>query len=461
MSFTEIEDLLLAYNPEAASKLIDQLPEDQSNFKIIFNAEILRIKGNIVDSKKTCDSIIFADPEKNVSDLQKFIAKTIKAYCLYRSSEFEECDKLLINTEAMYNSLTEGEQTEFIVWFATLLQVKGNMEIEKGLVLNSIKNWEDAIQIYKEIKREGRIPGLLSNIGLHYSYFGQIDEGLEYLRKAEKLIDNRLARHPEGIPNDKFYIKLQLGRAHTLMGDFTKAIDYLKESLDISYELNNLDFQYSSQGNLFYTLMQLGDKESAKVYLDSIFDLFEANESMYKTPMLDFLRAMYLQSSKKTKNVIEAQILLEKIVYEDQISVGLSNSATILLVEILLEELKSYGEKDVLDEIVHLTERIEVSAEMTHSNILAIQTMLLKSKLSLINGEIVQSNNLLDKAEELAHQNQLDLFTKQIQTEKEKMRSDIYKWEEMIGRGASIKEKMDLINYQEYIDIAKKYVESV
>ena len=41
------------------------------------------------------------------------------------------------------------------------------------------------------------------------------------------------------------------------------------------------------------------------------------------------------------------------------------------------------------------------------------------------------------------------------------MRSEIHKWEEMIGRGASIKEKMDLINYQEYIDIAKKYVESV
>ena len=457
MNLREIEDLLLVDDTEAASKLINQLSEDQSSFKTVFKAEILRIDGNIDKSIELCDSIIYANTDENVTELHKFIARTIKAYDLYRDSKFEECDKVLIEAEMIHELLADVEKKEFIIWYAIFLQVKGNIQIEKGSTLDSMKNWEKAIEIYRKSKRVGRIPGLISNLGIRYSLLGQIEKGLEYLHEAEKMID----QDPNSKSNTKYFVKLQLGRTHTLKGDFTNAIRYLKESLDLAYEFNNFHFQHYSIGNLYYTYIEMGDRDQAKLYLDLTVDLLKEGDTAHYKPILDLFKAMYLQSSKKAKNMIEAQGLLENIVYKDQISIGVSNTATILLVEILLEELKSYGEQDVLNEIIHLTMRVEESAKITSSLVLSLQIMLLRSKFLLITGELVESNNLLDEAEELAIQHQINLYSKQIQTEKKRMRSEIHKWEEMIGRGASIKEKMDLINYQEYIDIAKKYVESV
>ena len=453
MDFREIEQQIAQENIQTATQLIEKLSEGQTQFNILYRADISRLEGKYNVSLDLCDQIL--NIKEEISNSEAFVAKTIKAYTLFRIAKAQESDKLVLDCEWIYESMTDEERSRCIYYYGKLIHLKGNLFLEKSFQLDAIKNFEKAIEVFESSNYISAKVGSLLNIGNVYTNLGQTEKGREYL-EAARTIHNQQTEHSTRL---SYWINLQLGINYVQGGEYDSGVQFFEEAIKLAQMLDNQLLEGTPILNLMWYYLRVDKRDLAKPYLDKYLEIAEKYDTTETRLSSKLAKAVYLKTSNKVKQIIEAQKILEELItIDDQYTSRFSVLASIFLIEILLDELKSYGEEEIFGQILELTEKLQHEAEIHHSINLNIPVLLLQSKLALVNGNIIESNKMLEQAEKLAKDNKINLHMIAIQKEKDKMRTEMAKWEEIIHKGASIKEKMDLIHYQEYIENAKKVV---
>ncbi|WP_249069865.1 CHAT domain-containing protein [Argonema antarcticum] len=137
---------------------------------------------------------------------------------------------------------------------------QGTQQYQSNQFEAAVKSWQQALNIYREIKdreEEGRV---LGNMGVAYLYLGDYPKAIAYhqqrLAIAQEIKDRKGEGHALG----------NLGNAYYFLGDYPKAIAYQQQKLVIVREIKDRQGEGESLGNLGIVYYNLGDYAKAIEY---------------------------------------------------------------------------------------------------------------------------------------------------------------------------------------------------
>ncbi|MCZ8200503.1 tetratricopeptide repeat protein [Microcystis sp. LE19-55.1A] len=125
----------------------------------------------------------------------------------------------------------------------------------------ALQSWEQALQIYREIKNRQGEANSLGNLGIAYGSLGQYQKAIEFYQQsltiAKEIGDRQGEANSLG----------NLGIAYSSLGQYQKAIEYHQQSLAIDREIKNRQGEAASLGNLGNAYSSLGQYQKAIEYL--------------------------------------------------------------------------------------------------------------------------------------------------------------------------------------------------
>lgn len=126
------------------------------------------------------------------------------------------------------------------------------------------------------------------------------------------------------------------------------------------------------------------------------------------------------------------------------------------LCELLLDELNSYSEEDGLKEGKDLILRLNNIGKSQHSFSIIVEALVLQSKLTLLEGNLEKARHILEQAELTASEKGMKYLEFQVQQEKKIFESEFEKWQELIKNNAKMSEKIEMVQFMEYIKLAQQ-----
>ena len=140
-----------------------------------------------------------------------------------------------------------------------LLQ-QGIQQAQTSNFREALQSWEQALQIYREIKDRQGEANALGNLGIAYDSLGQYQKAIEYHQQSLAIAREIGDRQGEGNSLGS------LGNAYQSLGQYEKAIEYLQQQLAIAKEIGDRQGEANSLGNLGIAYQSLGQYEKAIEY---------------------------------------------------------------------------------------------------------------------------------------------------------------------------------------------------
>ena len=152
----------------------------------------------------------------------------------------------------------------------------------------ALKSWQQALQLYRELKYrplEGRV---LSNLGSTYDTLGNYSKAIEYHEQALAIAREIKDRLGEGVALGN------LGNAHRLLGNYERSIDYQEKHLAIAREIKDRNGEGSALGNLGNAFLSLGNyRETINYYEQALAILREIKNRLGEGAILGNLGEAY------------------------------------------------------------------------------------------------------------------------------------------------------------------------
>jgi CHAT domain-containing protein/Flp pilus assembly protein TadD len=124
----------------------------------------------------------------------------------------------------------------------------------------ALQSWQQALQIYREIKDRQGESRLMVGLGIAYLSLGDYPKAIDYHQQSLKIAREIKDRQLEGGTLGN------LGIAYLSLGDYPKAIDYQQQRLKIAREIKDRRGEGNALGNLGIAYSKLGDYPKAIDY---------------------------------------------------------------------------------------------------------------------------------------------------------------------------------------------------
>ncbi|MHA1911141.1 MAG: tetratricopeptide repeat protein, partial [Candidatus Kariarchaeaceae archaeon] len=314
---------------------------------------------------------------------------------------------------------------------------------QKGELNKALEFYEKSLVIKEELGNKQEIAPLLNNIGVLYRMKGELDKALDYYGKS--LVIREKLGNIKSIAGSLSNI----GELHHEKGELEKAIELQKQSLVLREELGNKLETASSLYRLLRVSIDLGEIQQAKGYLIKLHQLTENEENIQLDLQSRLAEALILKTSRRRKNLTKAEAILEEIVEEEIIFHDFTVHALINLSELLIEELITTGEEEILEEVEKLVEQLVGIAKEQQSFTLLTETYWLKAQLALVRLNITEARSYLSQAEIIAEEKGLERLARKISSEHDQLLDQLDQWEKLIAEDASIAERVKVANLEE------------
>jgi tetratricopeptide (TPR) repeat protein len=278
-----------------------------------------------------------------------------------------------------------------------------------------------------------------SNISLYNLFSGNIQE-------ASTLLEENLQFFQQIDFNFELAnTYINLSSLSEIKGEIVQSQSDLTSAIDISRNINNDHLKFICNNNFANLSFITGEFELAKnSYLES-YDYFNSHNlpldsinTIFNLLSLAVLendtesKTKYLAIITKIKNSMENQLIdlifqisrgldlkqydrMVKKAEAQQIFTNIANNDTIInhefrvialknLCELLIEELSSSGDQEVIDELKIVLQQILAIAEKQNSIILRVESFLIQSKVDLLEFKLNEARTLLGQAQTIAEE---------------------------------------------------------
>ncbi|MBY9007527.1 MAG: tetratricopeptide repeat protein [Candidatus Lokiarchaeota archaeon] len=254
-------------------------------------------------------------------------------------------------------------------------------------------------------------------IGNIYIQKGELKEGLDYFNH---ILDIPWVKKDE--ISKPAYLTI-IGRIYGELGDFLTAKKYLTEAIELLKTKEGYIFHYQNFNvsiaktlhGLIVILIQSKEYNLVRYYLEELNKLRIKYPEMIQFKQLYRLdKALFLKTSVRLMDRMEAGTILKKISEEDIFDYEITTEAMINLCEVLISELELTGDERIFKEIDDLIEKLlEIAQSQSLFELLA-STYFFKAKISLLKLEIDIAKKLFMKAQNIAHEQGLERLANQI-----------------------------------------------
>ncbi|MHA2231934.1 MAG: tetratricopeptide repeat protein [Candidatus Hodarchaeales archaeon] len=281
---------------------------------------------------------------------------------------------------------------------------------------------------------------------------GELDRALEYsgrfLALAQKDANELLIAGALSL----------MGIIHWQKGDLEQGKGQLEEALSYYEQLDNKLFIAGTLYWLVPMALDQGAHSQAQEYLHRLQDIKEQEENKIVSQQSRLAEGLVLKTSSRIRDKVRAQEIFQQVADEELIEYSLTERAMINLCELLLDELKAYGEAAVLQEARTLVNKLYGLAQDQNSFSLVVNALILQAKLALVDGEPVTAEQFLEQAKFTAEEKGLGLLVMRVSRELKHLQAQSEVWQQLIRRNAPFHERLERVQIAAYLKDVEKLV---
>lgn len=338
-----------------------------------------------------------------------------------------------------------GDKLEIAITNFNIASVYQN----SGEYIIALQKNKESQKLFEEIGNKYFQANCLVNIAnIYSSCFGNLETSLVNLQRALEI-------HKENdIP---FYRDLaNIGEIYRKLGKYSIAIKVLNESLKLAKDKNDIEVISDNLFNLFL----IGIDKQEKELIDSIFGKLNELSDEIKTvrDLQKISYGLYYHNQEQMREKFKSITYFEDIIEDESVDYYLRCVAIMSLCELNLLELKITPSQETLEKTVTLVNNLYTKSQEQQSFIWLIESLILLSKLSLINSDIETSVSKLTQALKIAKEKQIPYLVKKAEEEHSKLLADLNKWQLLASKNTSLVEKLQFSDLENYIKTVKRKI---
>ncbi|MFX0039498.1 MAG: tetratricopeptide repeat protein [Candidatus Heimdallarchaeota archaeon] len=303
----------------------------------------------------------------------------------------------------------------------------------KGELDQSIKQFEDALAIVKQINDKFGIAFIESHLGNSYHLKGEINNSFNHYQQALKLYNE--INNKSGVA----MVSYELSGLLSEKGDYDQASKYIEESIAIYKELEDYFGVLGPLGIAIQLFINKGDITLAYEYLHRFKQISKRFESPITELWDTYYDALILKNSSRTRDKAKAEEKLKEILEKADIQrFSLTITVLVHLCDIYLAELRTTNDLEVLDDINPIIKKLHDIAKHSHSYSVLCETYILQAKLSLLTKDIKSARQFLTQAQDIAEKYNLNLLAMKISDEHDELLKQLSFWEQLKDTDISV-----------------------
>lgn len=344
-------------------------------------------------------------------------------------------------------------KTEFInfgelsIWHARYLQLLGEIDFAISKLDSAHEYFLKAQNIIKQIDQQNDLSNTYLWIGLVYIDRGENIKSLENLHISLELIGT--------VNNSPLVVSIYKHLAYIkyVQGKITSAVEYHIKSVEIAKKILNHKLLSSSYLAYIRTLLDNNERIKAEKILIEFEQLSQSTNIRSVSIEYNFSKALYLKYSDRNRYKVQAEEIFESILKEPgPIERHIILQSSFHLVDLLLAELKLYGQKPVLNQILQMIDQMYNQAQQSGMHSVTVRFVILKSKLAIIQGDLGKASEFLDQAIAIAEENDEINVLAQANKEKEQMANDFTNLKDFLEKNQEIGARMEYIEFESYFN---------
>lgn len=329
---------------------------------------------------------------------------------------------------------------------------RGIYYLKKGKLDLSLKHLKQGLLLQKKYE----YPYFYSSVS---GYIGRIHESKGELEIAESYYQNQLASAEEMGEFHRLARSYQdFANLFWKKNNLKKAIQYYNKSLNLFQESNNELYLPETIYNLVLLSLKLNDEKQADSYLAQLKTLCESSTEKDTIFRYQLAKAAKLKKSKRIVTKSKAQVMFQEVADEENIPYELTMFAIMNLCDLLLVELKAYGEEEVLQDVQQYLRKLKTLAATEQIFPLLVESLLLQARVTVIEGDLSKAMNLVDQARITAEEKTLYFLLTKATAEKTQLEQEYEKLQTVFQGNISMQERLEQTKLREYLEEAQQYL---
>ncbi|NHJ48407.1 MAG: hypothetical protein FK733_11540 [Asgard group archaeon] len=239
-----------------------------------------------------------------------------------------------------------------------------------------------------------------------------------------------------------------LASTYFMKYDLEKAREYSLKGKKYCEEINDRYSLPSYLESLIAIAIELNNLEEAKKYLKELKELseetgFEKINQIYKYSSISIMKA-----SGKMSDLVKAAELLNEFLEKERLLVAHRLEVLYSLLEIRLKELQLSPDEETLKEVQKRLYHLEIEAEDKKAQWFLANVYRLQSQLALVELDIKKANELLEKAQKIADEMNIELLKNEIKKDREKLEQQLTKFKKFQEQKVPISETVKLVSLE-------------
>lgn len=410
-SIAEIKKLYQIGKYNQALEKIPNLPESEKAFGIILESQIYERQGNLNKASELVDGLILEIGDDDDSNYL-FIARVMKASISFRSGNRVKTEQSLQLASKFVATIRNSHDPYLLEVLGNYHKLWGNLYGSQGKFLLAYKAFDEALVILKNLDLHSEIGGVYHNIGMLYGF----------------------------------------------QGEFEKAMEMYNLALEIVVQQEHKGHVAFCLQKLVLTNLNLNNLSEAKEKLAELKIIADSTDNKLTLVLHQYAHAMVLKNSRRISQRFESQKHFREIIENDVVNHITTMGSMMNLCETLLEEIKISMDEEIVNEILEISKSIFDLANEIKSIPVIVEVLILQSKFSLINGEFVIADEILEQALSTAEHHNLTFYAEQVVKAREELRSEYTKWIEIIEKGAPLREKLYILDVKDYLTELNQWI---
>jgi len=344
-----------------------------------------------------------------------------------------------------------GEQP----YIAEMFRRIGDEYREVGELETALEYFNKSLGIFQELDQKRGVISTMISMGLCANLKGEPTVAIRHHKKALALAEDIGENHFIG------YARFSLGKNFQMTGDRKKALKQFVTALQLFKESKN---NYQTAMVLFQLIILTLEMKQIQVANDYLEELKELSGRMGHNVMKFRAKLGEAMIQKHNKDMLEIALSLrtvQELVIEEYLPQDLKRLALLNACELLLIELKFIEKPESLQNLREYVSMLNEIVRQQNSKFLLAHTLILQSKLSLLDLDIEQAFNLLDQAVNITQEKGLKSLFNQVVNEQNSLKAEVDKWISITKNKSPLVDRIEQARIKTYLEEAISLVASV
>jgi tetratricopeptide (TPR) repeat protein len=330
----------------------------------------------------------------------------------------------------------------------------------RGDLTKALKAGHKGLGIWQSLQqRNPALPDhqtLLHNLGEVYRVKGDFDNALLYLKQS--LAINEVRGH---IPHTAESLT-EIGKVYYQQGDLVCAKDYLQRGFAL-HKTGEVDYLISKP---IFGLIRIAFEEDDLEQVQQYRGVMETLKTKAKTKSgkqlsdeyLQLTDALILKHSSRVLQKANAQQHLTEFIHKEIVHHEIKALAMVHLCELLLDELRLYGDATVLQETQNVINELYDLGKTHQTYSLIVQALMLKTQFAVWQGQLDIATKYATQAELLAEEKGLSLLGTQVAQIQQQLESEFLKAQELIQHNEPLQKRIEQSKLDAYLKEIQKTI---